>query len=341
MRISELIGKKICVLGGTGVIGIYVVEYLLKQGAVVDVCTRQKRKLYFNSANYFEGDFLDLQTVREFFRDKKYDAIIDFMTYNTAKFAERYEVLLKSTCHYVFMSSYRVYSDKELPIKESSPRLLEVATEKEFLESDDYSLFKAREENILRSSKFINWTILRPAITYSRQRIAFVTLELPLMLRRSQKQKPIYIPDDVLNVEATCTWAGDVAKMIVSLVLNENAYGEIFSVCTSEHQTWGTIANYYHDLIKADIQPIPTEDYLNFFGNKPVNRWQLYYDRCMNRVMDNSKILNITGIEEKDIISLRDGLEKSIKEAAESTSWPEYTNLYDVDKAMDYYTTMR
>ena len=332
--------KKICILGGTGVIGTYLVDFLLKSGFEVDICTRQIRESV-NECRSYRGDFLDFRTVQNFFVDKYYDAIIDLMTYNTAKFAERYALLLESTAHYIFVSSYRVYADKDVLTKENSPRLLETATEKEFLDSDDYSLFKAREENILLGSKYHNWTIVRPAITYSNQRIAFVTLELPLMLRRSREKKPIFIPEDVFNIEATCTWAGDVAKMIGSLVLKKAAYGEAFSVCTSEHQTWGTIASYYKELIGADIQAVSIQDYLDFFGNKPTNRWQLYYDRCLNRVMDNSKILSISGIKENEITKLRDGIERCLSEISEETKWPEYTNLIDVDRSMDIYANER
>ena len=329
--------KKALIIGGTGVMGSYLSHDLLDRGYSVEVCSRSVHLSNYENLSYVIGDFIDFRTIRSFLTGKHYDAIIDFMTYTTAQFAERYELLLEHTDHFIFLSSYRAYSDIEIPTRENSPRLLDIVDDREFLDSDDYSLFKAREENIIRSSKYKNWTIVRPAITYSARRVAFVTLELPLMLRRAKAKKPIYIPDEVFNIEATCTWAGDVAKMIALLVQNEKAYCEAFSVCTSEHQTWGTIAGYYKDLIGADVRGIPTQDYLDFFGNRQVNRWQLRYDRCMQRVMDNSKVLDATGMKQENLMTIRDGIEKAITEASDKCEWPDYTLLLNIDAAMDDY----
>ncbi len=330
--------KKVLVLGGTGVMGSYLVEELLGMGYSVDAGCSHPLISSRKQLNYVVGDFVDFHTIRSLLKEKHYDAIVDFMTYNTAQFAERYELLFSSTDHFIFLSSYRAYSDREIPTVETSPRLLDVVDDREFLNSDDYSLFKAREENIIRSSKFTNWTIVRPAITYSSRRIAFVTLELPLMLRRSAAGKPIYIPREVYDVEATCTWAGDVARMIARLVLNPAAFGEAYSVCTGEHRTWGTIAGYYRELLGSDIRPVPIETYLDFFGNTQVKRWMLVYDRCMKRVMDNTKVLTATGMKQEELCPLKEGIARSIAGIPEGYKWPEYTLLTDVDAKMDSYS---
>lgn len=328
--------KKVFVIGGTGVMGTYLTRQLLDLGYAVDAATRHDKVSDNPDLNYVKADFTNLRVITDYLSGRHYDAIVDFMTYTTAMFAERYELLLSSTDQFIFLSSYRAYSDLEIPTVETSPRLLDVVDDMEFLTSEDYSLFKSREENILRSSKFTNWTIVRPAITYSSQRIAFVTLELSLMLSRAKAGKPIYIPQECYDIPATCTWAGDVARMIALLVGNDKAFCEAFSVCTAENQTWGTIAGYYKELIGADIRPVPIQDYLDFFGNKPVSRWMLIYDRCMKRVMDNSKILAATGIKQEELTGIRDGIAKCIAEVPEDKVWTKYT-LPSVDAAMDEY----
>ena len=55
-----------------------------------------------------------------------YDVIIDFMTYKTEEFAARYRKICDNTGQYVYLSSSRVYADSDKPIKEDSPRLLDV-----------------------------------------------------------------------------------------------------------------------------------------------------------------------------------------------------------------------
>ena len=328
--------KTALVLGGTGVMGSYRVKELIDMGFSVDAACAHQKLSEIENLHYYCGSFTDYHVIKEFLRGRHYDVLIDFMTDNSAKFAERFDLLLSSSAQYFFLSSYRVYSDAEIPTKESSPKLLDITNDKVFLESDDYSLFKAREENILRNSNFKNWTIVRPAITYSSRRMAFVTLELPLMLRRAIAGKPIYIPENVWDVQATCTWAGDVAKMLARLVLNPAALCEDFSVCTSEHHSWGEIAGFYKEILGADIQTVSMRDYIAFFeGN--YSKGMLDYDRCVNRVMDNSKILKITGMKQEELLPLKDGMMKAMSEAEKNTRWPDYTLLYGVDRAMDLY----
>ena len=53
--------------------------------------------------------------------------------------------------------------------------------------------------------------------------------------------------------------------------------------------------------------------------------------------MDNSKILKITGMKQEELLPLKDGMIKAVAEAEKNTRWPDYTLLYEVDKAMDVY----
>ena len=106
------------------------------------------------------------------------------------------------------------------------------------------------------------------------------------------------------------TWAGDTAKMLAGLLFNPLAYRECFTLGTAEHHTWGEIAHYYQELIHLNPVFISTEDYLKILGGDNRIRYQLDYDRLFNRVIDNSKILRVTGLKQENFISLRDGLQK-------------------------------
>ena len=261
--------EKVLVLGGTGAMGIYTVPELLARGYQVDVISHDDWKMVNKNVRYFQKNGLDDDVLKEMLDENRYDAIIDFMLYTkTAAFEKRYKMLLTSTKHYIFLSTYRIYSSLELPIQETSPRLLESSCDESFLahEENEYSLYKARQEDVLRSSGYQNWTIVRPAITFSKFRYQLVTLEAKELIVRALQKKPVILPEQAMDVQATMSWAGDVGKLFARLVLNQKTFGETYSICTSEHHTWREIAQYYKELIGLDYITVDSETYLNIMN---------------------------------------------------------------------------
>ena len=208
--------KKILVPGGTGAMGVYLIPELLHLGYAVDVVSLDDIKSDNPDLRYFKANFKD-PAVRSEFLKNDYDAIVDFMIYGTEEFRAAHRELLTNCGHYIYLSSYRVYSGDEIPVRETSPRLLDshsVSHDIQYLASEDYSLYKARGENILRESGCANWTAIRPAITFSKRRFQLTILEAPEVIYRAKAGKTVLLPEDAMSVQATMSWAGDVAKMI-------------------------------------------------------------------------------------------------------------------------------
>lgn len=305
--------KKVLVLGGTGAMGIYLVPELISKGYSVDVTTRTIRKSS-SGVQYIIGDAMDESFIQLLVKEH-YDAIIDFMIYPSSVIDSRASLLISNTDQYIFLSSYRVYGNQQLPITESAPQLVDIIKDNAFLKSDDYSLRKSHGEQVLRNSGRDNWTIIRPAITYSKYRFQLITLEARNFIARALAGKKVLVPKEALDIQATMTWAGDVAKMIVGLIGKPEALRNCFTVSTSEHHTWGEIAEYYHQIIGLQIDPVDKETFLNVIESEPANfssRWQLDYDRMYNRIIDNSKILSTTGLKQNDFIPLFEGLKKEL-----------------------------
>lgn len=305
--------KKILVLGGTGVMGTYLLPKLLWLGFSVDTVSLDEVTSHDPRLRYFVGNAKDPAYLGELLR-RDYDAIVDFMIYSTPEFAERCPLFLENTEQYVYLSSYRVYADSKGPITERTPRLLDVSPDKEYLASDDYSLHKARGEDALLATGRRNWTSVRPAITYSSQRLQLVTLEGNTVVNRSREGKPVVLPREALCAETTMTFGGDVAEMIARLVLNKEAYGETYTVATAEHQSWETVAGYYRELVGLRYIPVDMEEFLSIRSDEPYDnyRWKLIYDRVYNRVVDNRKILTATGLRQSELKPLYVGLRESL-----------------------------
>jgi len=303
--------KKVLVLGATGAMGTYLVPKLIERGYKVDAVTMDDVVSDTAGLKYFKENAIDEAVITERLK-KGYDGIVDFMIYNNGNipFKKRMPLLLENTDHYMYLSSYRVFANEETPITERSPRLLDVAKDLEFLASDDYSLYKAKGENALRESEYKNYTILRPAITYSKKRSQLVTLERKNWLPALRENRPVLLPENAKNIEGTMSWAGDVAEMIARLLFNDSALCEDFNLTTSEHHKWGEIAEYYKDLFGLDCEWVSQEEYISKFdeGWRQAATWQLELDRLFTRIMDNTKVLNITDMKQSDMMCLYDGL---------------------------------
>ena len=125
-----------------------------------------------------------------------------------------------------------------------------------------------------------------------------------------------------MDVQATMSWAGDVAKMISGLLLNPEAMGETYSVCTAEHHTWREVAEYYKEIAGLEYVTVDTETYYQLWADSKYARYQLEMDRFFDRIMDNSKILNITGLKQKNLMPLKDGLRREFEALPADYTWP-------------------
>lgn len=314
--------KKVLVVGGTGAMGVYLVPELLALGYSVDVISEDDCVSDNPNLTYTKTDAKNLETIGEILK-KDYDAVVDFMVYKTKEEYEAFLPLyLSNTAHYIFLSTYRVYADEEHPIRETSPRIYDVTKSRELLESGDYCIYKAEAEDYLKNSSFSNWTIIRPAITYSKRRFQLVTLECNIVIKRMLEGKAILLPEGAMQKHATMSWAGDVGKMISRLVLNDAAKREIYSVCTSEHHSWEEVAKIYKRLGGLKYKTVDTDTFIDvvFDGNEHCRR-QLVLDRYYDRIMDNSKILNICGMKQSEMMPLEKGLSYEFSSFDKNSIW--------------------
>lgn len=309
--------KSVLLLGGTGAIGLYLANECVRLGFNVYITTRNSNHCSSEKIKYIIGDSKDLSFLRSLNKIGHFDSVIDFMVYETVEFRKNIDVLLSLSSQYVYVSSYRVYSDTngEL-ITEDTPRLIDTIDDIDYLSTDEYALAKARQEDILMYEyKCYPWTIIRPSITYSTNRFQFGCLEANTIIPRSLDKVPVPISDEMLNKKTTMTWAGDSSKMIASLIGKPKAINEIFNVLTEQSVTWKEVADIYKKELGMISKVIPHGDYL-MLG---INPWQIKHDRMYDRTCSNKKIVSFFNINKDDFIKLEDGLRLEIKKKHNST----------------------
>ena len=305
--------KKVLVLGATGAMGRYLVPELVKLDYEVTGVGIEDVAPWGDIATYVKGNAFNQAFLADML-NQKFDGIVNFMDYGRYNFKDYYKLFLNNTDHYIFLSSCRVYDDLEQPIKETSPRLWDSSTDEQLKESHDYCIYKAQDEDLLMASDYRNFTIVRPATTFSTMRLQLVTLEFANGVARALAGKKVVLPTQAKDKPATLSWGGDVAKMIARILFKNEAKREAYNVCSAEHRTWEEIAEYYHKLVGLDAVWVDKEDYLRIIHpDVPLNvRWQLEYARLFHRITDNSKVLALTGLKQEELTSMYDGLKLEI-----------------------------
>ncbi len=273
---------KVLLLGGTGVMGNYLVELLNEDHIDTTVTSRRTHK-NFGSIRYVVGNAKDDNFLKSITDNQKWNVIVDFMSYETNEFIRRVDILCSSTDQYFFMSTARVYGNEEYPIKESSPKLLDSSKDEEFLATNEYALTKAKQENYLRNSKWKNYTIIRPCITYGDERLQLGVLEKEEWLYRALHGRTIIFDEKIAPRITTMTNGLDVAKTIYSLIGNAKAYGISIHITCNYHRTWNQIWDIYRSAFKEIIGKDPrisfvsTEQFLK--TRSPNLKYQVIYDR--------------------------------------------------------------
>lgn len=308
----------ILILGGTGAIGKQLVDILNQQGVFHVVVTSRRSCSNKGNVEYRCGNAHDIYWLQSILQERMWDAIVDFMAYSTEEFSERVNVLLHNTKQYVYTSSARVYANAgNNPITEDSPRLLDVCKDEEYLKTDEYALAKARQENFLIRNNQKNWTIIRPYITFSENRLQLGVMEKESWLIPVLNNCPIVFSKDISNHHTTMTDGLTVAKCIAAILTNPNAQGEIFHIASNESHKWKEILAWYIDAYKDVTGKEPkihmTEKWDARFGG---GMYQWKYDRMYDRRFNNSKICKFVPC---DIFgSTEDTLKRSIKSFIES-----------------------
>ena len=300
---------KILLIGGTGVMGTCLAENLQQMGHQVMITSRSHHES-IGSISYWQCDarkdvFLDE------LRAQFFDAIVDFMGYRTEEFKDRVEKLLDSTNHYFFLSSSRVYTESEVPITEKSPMLLDVCKDEEYLHTDEYALSKAREERILQNAVMKNWTIVRPYITYGKNRLQLEGMEKEEWLYRAMHGRTVLVSQDLLEKRTTMTHAADVAFCIANLIGRENAKGEDFNVTGTDSMTWRDVLNIYSEVFRQKgiafkVKEVESAMDIHYLWAN----FQICYDRMYNRTFSNQKILTYFG--EHHFAAMAIGLRESL-----------------------------
>ena len=217
--------------------------------------------------------------------------------------------MLEHTDQFVFLSSYRTYSGRDRVIAESSEQWIDAPANDRMLAEDDYAIPKARGERHLMASGRTNWTIIRPVISFTHYRLDLVTVGAYAILFRTAAGKPIPLPVEVKDKHCSVTWGGNTGLQIAHLIGKQESLGEAFTLGTDEGLTWADIAGFYEELAGARFEWIPASDYLEIAtDNSYMQAQMIWTDRNLDRRVDFSKVMRVTGLDPARFMTCRDAI---------------------------------
>jgi nucleoside-diphosphate-sugar epimerase len=196
-----------------------------------------------------------------------------------------------------------------------------VCTDKAYLSTDEYALAKARQEDMLEKSERKNWTIVRPYITYSEQRLQLGTLEKEHWLFRALRGRTIVFCKELRSKLTTLTYGRDVALGIRAVIGNPHAPGQSFNVTGDDPITWDEVLDVYLDVLEGYLGARPKvlfQDLDDFCCWRPSS-YQVVYDRLYNRVFDPSKRGAYLGVG--GLVSAKVGLKQCLEAFLSSPSF--------------------
>ena len=298
-------------IGGTGAMGRYIASDLLSNDWHVHITSRKNNKSNNTNMTFIKGDGTNIKFLKNVLTERNYDVVIDFMIHDLDCFKDVIRLMKRKVAHYIFISSYRVFSNSNgKRIDENSQKIIDTKIPNEYRKSKEYALEKCRQERILEESNFNNWTIARPSITYSTNRLQFLCYEAGIIMPRSLLSLPLPYCNEIENIKTTYTWAGDVSKMLLAIINKKQfAIQESFNVVTSDFSSWKEISKIYEKYLNTKFLSVSKDS----LEKTTTNIWQLKYDRYIDRVCDNSKILKLSSLDQESLMPVYQGLPLEIK----------------------------
>ena len=291
--------------------GMYTAWELLQKGVAVEIICMEDHVSDHELLTFYK-ERVDAAFLESFLQDKHYDGIVNFIHYQYVEdYPPVHKLLTEHTDHLIVLSSYRVYADEQHPVTESAPMLLDISTDRKFVETEKYAISKAKLEKYLYSECLgQNWTVVRPVISFSQRRFDLITYTGHSLFEMTARGEEILLPIEAKALIAGFDWAGNSGKQIANLLFKKETIGQAYTVSSAQNLTWEQVAQCYTDTMGAKFKWVPLDEFLE--ATNRFNWYGLAYDRLFDRTIDNSKILNATGLAEKDFLSVKEGMKIEI-----------------------------
>ena len=301
---------KVLIIGGTGVLSSSVAQAAINRGYTVSIINRGRRKNRLpKDAELIVADKDDHNTIAKQIKGRYYDAIIDYLCFTKQEIDKSFNFYKEYTKQYFFISSAAVYNTSIAGVNnEDSPKVQSLW---------DYSINKwAGEEHLIDLAKEakINYTIIRPSITYDNTRIPYGIMPGYgyhwTLIERILHDKPVITWNSGVN-RSNMMRVEDFAVGVVGLIGNPHAYNKAFNVCGDESPSYIDVLDCVSGWLDKDIIKIDINS--TFYAKEAANySGELLGGRALDSINSNKLIKEVVP-DFKQTILLKEGVAMTLQ----------------------------
>lgn len=252
-----MVGLRVLFIGGTGTISWSSVKHSVAVGHDVTVLNRNRsvgHRPLPEAVEVLEADVGESSSVTGALGARRFDAVVNFLTFRPEQAAESIDVFRDRTAHYVHISTAALYQKppRRVPYLESMARSNPVSPyAQQKIAAEDVFLDEYRERSF-------PVTIVRPSHTYDDARPP-----LPgdwTVIDRMLRGDEVVVHGDGTSLW-TVTHADDFAIGLVGLLGNPQTFGEAFHIASEFVYSWNQIYQLVAAALgtEARIVHIPTD----------------------------------------------------------------------------------
>lgn len=276
---------KVLFIGGSGNISTSCARLAVERGIELYVFNRGRRSVNLpESVHRIFGDCSDAVGLKRALAGHRFDAVVNFVVYDTDRAERDIETFAGQTNQYVFISSATVY--------QKPPRHY-IITEETPLGNPfwEYAQKKIAVEDVLMKAfreRGFPATIVRPSFTYGDEWIPTSMSIDYTPVARLRRGLPLVVHGDGTSLWVM-THACDFAKGLVGLLGCQGAIGEAVHITSDEVLTWNQVYETIARVVgvEPDLVHIPSKFIARI--NQRIGGG-LLGDKAHSTVFDNSKI---------------------------------------------------
>jgi nucleoside-diphosphate-sugar epimerase len=323
--VFEVNRMKLLLVGGTGVLSTAITQEALKKNIEIYMINRGNHmNLIPQEVHLLKTDINNKDTINSLLQNLYFDVVIDFICYTEKELEYSFNLFKNKARQYVFISSCEVYDKRNDWCDEEAPKVNAVWK---------YSIDKYKCEQLLIKLAYkngVNYTIVRPAVTYGNTRIPYGIVP-PYgchwtIVERILNGKPIITWNKGENFY-NITYVDDFAVGVVGLLGNEKAFNEAFNVVGDEIPTWKEVLDTLSELLNKNVKTfdISSEYYAK---EVPSKKGEILGGRAVSVKISNQKLKSIVS-EFKQNTTLKEGIKRTLD------YYKSHNYIYGIDYVFD------